>query len=134
MNPPPPLIWKELSGVPKLHHLTTLQRALDDTARRMGVHTPIVATPVLIKLTLSLYFLLDHQDNLLTGLHQFGMGQNTYDSRKVMKARIDQHHVIAGGVGAPYLADAVTLTVPDGYTCRKPWPWNRAPTRGWSWS
>ena len=53
--------YKELTGVPNLHHLKTMQRALDDTAYCLSVRAPIVTTPGLIKLTLSLGFYLEHR-------------------------------------------------------------------------
>ena len=55
-----PPIWKDISGDPKYQQLTTLQRALDDTARRLSKCAHIVVTLVLIKLTLVLGFCLDH--------------------------------------------------------------------------
>ena len=52
MKTPPP-IWKELVGAPKRQHLATLQRALEDTACRLSIRMPIVAIPILLKLTLA---------------------------------------------------------------------------------
>ena len=48
------------------------------------------------------------------GLHQFRLVQHTSAARKVLKARIEQHQVIAGGGAAPSLSGASTLTAPDG--------------------
>ena len=53
-----PPIWKELAGGAKCQHLMMLQRALNDTARRLSVCAPIVATPGLLKITVSLGFFL----------------------------------------------------------------------------
>ena len=109
-----PPVWNELVKEPKSQHLTTLQRALDNTARRLSARVPIVVTPGLLNLTLSLGFRLYHHSDLGTGLHQFGVGQHTSATWKVLKAHSDQHQVFAGGVAAPSLDDVVTLTAPDG--------------------
>ena len=61
-------MWKELVRSPKRQHLTMLHRALDDTARRLIIRAPIVATPGLLKLTLYLGFSIYHHNNLGTGL------------------------------------------------------------------
>ena len=98
----------------KRQHLTTLQRSLDNTARHLSFRAPIVATPGFLKLTLTLGFSLDHHNDLVTGLHQFGIFQHTSASRKLLKARADRHQVIAGGGAAPSLADAATIMAPDG--------------------
>ena len=68
----------------------------------------------LLKLTLSLGFCLDHRDNLGTGIHQFWIGQHTSAARKVLKARAEQHQVIAGCDAAPSLDDMAALMAPDG--------------------
>ena len=98
----------------KRQHLTTLQRDLDNTARHLRIRASIVTTPWILKLTLVLGFRLDHCDDLGTGFHHFGLGQKTYTTRKVLKARTDQHQVIAGSGAAPYLAEASTLTATEG--------------------
>ena len=97
----PPLIWKEVVGVPKLQLLMMLQRALDDTACCLSVRAHIVTTPSLSKLTLALDVCLYHRDNLVTGLHQFGLVQNTCAAQKVLKPRANQHQVIACGGAYP---------------------------------
>ena len=107
-------IWKELTVSPKHQHLTTLQRVLSNTARFLRICTPIIAIPYLLNLTLSLGFILDHQDDLGTGLHQFGLGQHSSATQKVMTSRSDQHQVIAGGDAASSLEDAATLMAPYG--------------------
>ena len=66
-----PPIWKDMENSPKRQQLINLQRVFDDMAQRMGVRTPIVATPGLLKITLSLSFLTDHMDSLEMGLHKF---------------------------------------------------------------
>ena len=96
-----PPICKELSEAPKREHLTTLQRALDYTSHRLSIHAHIVPMPGLLKITLALGFCLDHQDDLGMGLHQFGLSQHTSAARKVLKARADQHQVIAGSGATP---------------------------------
>ena len=70
-------IRKELVGGPNRQYLTTLQRALKNTSLRLSVRAPISAMPGLIKFTLALRFLLDHRDDLGTGMYQFGLGQHT---------------------------------------------------------
>ena len=45
------------------------------------------------------------------GFHHFGLGQHTSSARKMLKARADQHQIIAGDGAAPSLADAATLMV-----------------------
>ena len=93
--------------------MTTLQRSLDDTARRLSVHAPIVAMPGLHKLTLALGFWLDHRYNLGTSLHQFKIVQHTSAARKMLKDRANQHKVVAGSGAAPFLSGAATLTAKD---------------------
>ena len=105
---------KELLRSTKGQHLKTLQRALDDIVWHLSVRTYIVATTGMLKLTLALGFCLDHRDNLVTGLHHFVLRQHISDTRKVLKDRTNQHQVIVGGGDAPSLADAATLTSPDG--------------------
>ena len=93
--------------------MKTFQRYLDETERRLSFRVPIVSTSGLIKPILAVGFRLDDRDDLGTGLHQFGIGQHTTAARKVLKARADQHKVIAGGGYTPSLSDTVTLTAPD---------------------
>ena len=50
------------------------------------------------------------------GLHHFGLGQHTSAAWKMLKARADQHQIIAGGGAAPSLSDAATLMVPYGFS------------------
>ena len=100
-------MWKALLDVTKHQQLTTLQREFDDTTQRLSVHAPIISTPSLLNTTLAL-----HRGDLGTGLHQFYLGQHTSDFRKVPKACVEKHHVIAGDgdtyyVMAPY---GVSLT------------------------
>ena len=80
-------MWKELARALKHKYLMTIQRALDNTARRLRIRAPISATAGMLKLTLSLGFRLDHRDNLCTGLHQFGIVQYNSTIWKVLKAR-----------------------------------------------
>ena len=55
---------------------------------------------------LALGFRLYHRYYLDMGLHQLCLVQHTFYARKMLKARIDQDQVIAGGGGAPTLAYA----------------------------
>ena len=92
----------------------TLQRALNDTAHRLSVRAPIVAMPGLLKLTLDLGFRLDCCNDLGMGLHQFGLGQHTSATQKVLKVCANQNQVIVVSGAAPSLSDADTPTAPDG--------------------
>ena len=94
--------------------MTTVQRVLDNTACSISVHAPIIMATGVIKITLSLGFCLYNRDNLGTGLHQFGLGQHTSAVWEVLKSRADQHQVIVVSGATPSLADAATLTAPDG--------------------
>ena len=89
-----PPIWKYLKVALKPQHLTTLHRAIDNTAHHLSVRAHIFATPGLLKLTLVVDFLLYHKDDLGAGLHQFGMCQHTSTAPKVLKVRVNQHHVL----------------------------------------
>ena len=53
-----------------------------------------------------------NRDDLVLGLHHFGLVQHTSAAQKVLKSRPDQNQVIAGNSATPSLADAVTLTTP----------------------
>ena len=107
-----------------------MQRDLDDTSHRLSVHAPTVATSGLLKLNLSLGFLLDHWDDLGMGVHQFGMGQHTSVTKAVLKACTDQHQVTAGGGAAPSLEEASTMIAPDRLFFRAPCPCHGRPTHG----
>ena len=86
----------------------------NDMVKQKGVRTPIVATPGLLKMTLSLSFCLNQRDNLGTGIHRFCLRQHTFTSRSLLKAHIDQHQFITDGGGFPTLADAAYLMAPYG--------------------
>ena len=49
-----PPVWKELAGAPKRQHLMNLKRYLNAPDWRLSFHAPIVVTPGLLKLTISL--------------------------------------------------------------------------------
>ena len=119
---------KELARYPKRQHLKTLQRALVYTAWRLSARMSIFATPGLLKLTLVLGFHLDHRDNLCIGLRHFGIGQHTSATWNVLKARLDQHQVIAGGGATPSLAHADMLTTPDSVSLTDTLTMARGPT------
>ena len=44
-----------------------------------------------MNLNLYLGFRLDHHDNLVTGIHQFGMGQHTSATQKVLQVCPNQN-------------------------------------------
>ena len=104
-----PPMWKTLEDLPKRQQITALQRAFDDISQRMVICAPIIATPSLFNISLALVFFLNHRDELRTGIHQLCLGNQTSAAWKVLKARIDQHQVIAGGGGAPMMDDAASL-------------------------
>ena len=68
----------------------------------------------MLKISPALGLRLEHRDDLGSGLHKFGLVQHNSAAWKVLKARDNQHQVIAGGSAAPSLADADTLTAPYG--------------------
>ena len=80
----------------------------------MSVSAPIIATAGRLNMTIALEFCLDHRDNLGMGPHQFCMGQHTSTARKVLKARTNQHQVIAGGGSTLTMSDKAYVTAPDG--------------------
>ena len=82
----------------------------------MSVFTYIFATPSLLNMTLALGFCLKHRDNMGMVIQQLCIGKNTSDTRKVLKARTNQHQVIAGSGGTPTMEDAAYLTVPNGFS------------------
>ena len=82
----------------------------------MSVFTYIFATPSLLNMTLALGFCLKHRDHMGMSIHQLCLGQNTSKTRKVLKARTNQHQVIADSGGTPTLEDAAYLTAPDGFS------------------
>ena len=43
-----------MADAPNIQQLTTLKRAFDDTARRLSVYAPIIATPIPLNMTLAL--------------------------------------------------------------------------------
>ena len=65
-------------------------------------------------MNLALGFLLDYRYDLETGLRQISLGQHISATRKVLKARVNQHQVILGGGGAPAVTDSAYLTAPYG--------------------
>ena len=107
-------LWKALADATKLQHLTILQSAFDDTTRRLIICTPIIENPRLLNRTLALGFDINHRYYLRTGLHQFCLVHHNSAVWNVLKARVDEHQVIAsGGDGGPTLADTAYLMVPE---------------------
>ena len=109
-----PPVWKLLTDAPKRQQLTTLQCTCDDTTQRLSVRAPIISTQSLLKMDLTLGFCIDHKNELVTGLHRFCLVQHNYAARKVLKACVDQHQVIAVGGSASTLAYTSYLMVPYG--------------------
>ena len=61
-------------------------------------------------------FCMEHQDDLGTGIHPFGLGHHSSAARKMTKARDDQHQFIAGGGAAPAL-DGFSLLATMAMSC-----------------
>ena len=70
-------------------------------------------------MTLYLSSRLDHRDDLGMRIQQFYLGKCMLASRKLLKAHVEQHQVIAGGGKALNLANAAYLTDPDGVSLPK---------------
>ena len=109
-----PPIWKALADAPNQQTLTTLYHVFNNTSRWLNVRTPIVATPGLLNIALTLGFRLNLKENLEMWLHQLYLGKHTSAARKLLNAHVDQRQVIAGGSGAPTLDDTAYLTATDG--------------------
>ena len=56
----------------------------------MGLRTPTIATPSLLKLGLALGFRMESQDDLTTGIHPFVLGQHTAMVRNFLRGQADQ--------------------------------------------
>ena len=69
-----PPVWEALTRATKYQQLLVLQRAFDTAAEDMGLRTPTIATPSLLKLVLALGFRMKIRDNLTTGLHPLVLG------------------------------------------------------------
>ena len=93
-----------------------LQRAFNTAAEYMGLRTPTIATPSLLKLVLALGFRMESRDDLTMGLHPFVLGQHTATFRKFLRRQADIYAIVTSGAGAPSLADVETLLSPDGVT------------------
>ena len=93
-----------------------LQRAFYGTAEEMGLCTPTIATPFLLKLVLALGFRMESTDDLTTGLHPFVLGQHTATVLKFLRGQADRYAMVASETGAPSLADVEILSAPDRVT------------------
>ena len=100
----------------KHQQLLVLQRAFGGTAKEMGLCSPTIATPSLLKLVLALGFRMESRDDLTTGLHPFFLGQHMATVRKFLCGQADRYAMVASGTGAPSLADVEILSIPDGVT------------------
>ena len=109
-----PSIWKSLSSASNRQQLMFLQQAFNDTERWIWLHTPIVVTLGILKMIPSFILCLYHRNYLGMGLHQFCLGQHTSASRKFLKARVDQHQVIADGGESRTLVDNAYLQATYG--------------------
>ena len=93
-----------------------LQRAFNTAAEYMGLRTPTIATPSLLKLVLALGFRMEKRDDLTIGLHPFVLGQHTAAVRKFLCGQADRYAMVASSAGAPSLTDVEILSAPDGVT------------------
>ena len=111
-----------------------LQRAFDTAAEDIGMRTPTIATPSLLKLVLELGFRTESRDDLTTGLHPFVLRQHTATVWKFLRGQADRYTMVAScagtpflaGAGAPSLADVEIFSAPDGVTL----PQNYSMARG----
>ena len=78
-----------------------LQQDFDGTAKDMGLRTPTIATPSLLKLVLALGFRMESRDDLTTGLHPFVLRQHTATVRKFLRGQADPYAMVASGTGTP---------------------------------
>ena len=88
-----------------------LQRAFGGTAEEMGLRTPTIATPSLLKLVLALGLRMESRDDLTTGLHPFVLVQHTVMFRKFLRGQADRYAMVASRTGAPSLADVEILSL-----------------------
>ena len=111
-----PPVWEALARESKHQQLLVLQRAFDTSAKDMGLRTPTIATPYLLKLVLATGFRIEIRDDLTTGLHPFVLRQHTAMGCKFLRRQADRCAMVASGVGAPSLSDVEILSAPDGVT------------------
>ena len=71
----------------KQHQLTVLQISLDNTLLSLRIHAPMVASPALLRILVSLTFRLENKYDLTTSLHPFVIGHHTDAMRKVLHTR-----------------------------------------------
>ena len=64
-------------------------------------------------MTLALSFSLYQREDLRTGIHKFCLGHHNYASKKLLKARVDQHQGISVRIGSHTLANSTYVSVPD---------------------
>ena len=67
-----------------------LQRSFNTAAEDMGMRTPTIATPSLLKLLLALGFRMESRDDLTTGLHTFVLGHYTDTVSKFLRGQADR--------------------------------------------
>ena len=77
-----PPFWEALARASRHQQLLVLQQAFDASAEDMGLRTPTIATPSLLKLVLALGFRMESRDDLTMGFHLFVLGQHTATVRK----------------------------------------------------
>ena len=70
-------IWETFAQATKHQQLLVLHRAFDTAAEDMGLRTPTITTPSLLKLLLALGFRMEIRDDVTTVLHPFVLGQHT---------------------------------------------------------
>ena len=110
------LIWKNLCAAPKHQQLQVLQQAVGKACDEIKIRAPIIVTPTSLKMTLGIGFCLDSQDDLTSGVLISILGRHTPEERKSLKEAGANYDMVIGGVGAPSMAEADTLTAPNGLT------------------
>ena len=82
----------------------------------MGLCSPTIVKPSLLKFINALGFGMESRDNLTTGLHPFVLGQHMATFRKFLCVQADRYTMVASGAGAPSLADIEIFLLPDRVT------------------
>ena len=111
-----PPVWEALARATKHQQIVVLQWAFGTAAEDMGLRTPTITTPSLLKLVLALGFRMEIRDDLTTGLHPFVFGHHTATVRKFLRSQADRYAMVASGAGALFMVDVEILSVPGGVT------------------
>ena len=107
-----PPFWKNLVIAKKQHQLTVLQLSLDNTSLLLRIRAPMVDSPALLCIVVSLTFRLDYKDDLTTSLHPFVIGHHTYAIRKALHTCYDHYNIATDRTGTK-LADKLQMIIPN---------------------